>query len=345
MRIDPHQEARRLLGGTSPAILAQLASDPAATVTGAYGVRVESRPAGPSGESCPVDGIYRPGPPPLILVARGTSPARQRFTILHELGHHLIEHDDRLNDLLVGDDGRREESVCNEVAAAVLIPDATVEEVLAQGVPTGERVARLHDATNASRESCCVAAARHLRRSGCVILGTTDGQAVFTACHPATPWRIARRTQQGPDSLLARASARPSGHARGETRVRFASGATSGRLHGDAFTADRQWVFAVIVDDSHSPWKTGLKFGIADRGPEGEEIECANCGEASLVFTAPCRNCGDRTCPTCGHCSCNTRPAQRLCAGCFLDKPPPEFPSASADLCLECTELSAHPRP
>ena len=345
MRIDPYTEARRLLTGTDPEILVQLSSDPAATVTAAYGVRVELRPAEPGGEGCPVDGTYRPGPPPVISVARGTSPARQRFTILHELGHHLIEYDDLLNDLPVDDAERRDEEICNEVAAAVLIPDATVAEVLAHGVPTAEEVARLYNATDASREACCVAAARRLRRSGCVILGTAEGQAVFTACHPATPWWIARGTQQGPDSLLARAADRSSGRARGETRVRFTSGATSGRLHGDAFTLDQQWVFAVIVDDTHSPWRTGLNLGIADRGPEGEEIECANWGEASLVFTAPCRSCGDRTCPGCGHCSCRIGPRPRQCVGCFLEKPPLEFPSASSELCSECTEHNSRSLP
>ena len=344
MRIDPSQEARRLLSGAGSELLVQLASDPVAAIASSYGVPVELRRAEPSGEGCPVDGIYRPGPPPLITVARGTSPARQRFTILHEFGHHLIEHDARLNDLLVGEDARVDEEVCNEIAAVVLIPDAIVEEALAQGVPTGEKVVRLYEAANASREACCVAAARRLRRSGCVIVGNTDGEAVFAAHHPATPWRIARGTPQGPESLLARSAARSSGHARGVTRVRFASGATSGQLHGDAFTADRRWVFAVIVDDSHSPWKSGLNLGLADRGPEGEEIECARCGEASLVFTAPCRNCGDRTCPRCGRCSCQVGARPRQCLGCFLEKPPPEFPSASAELCLECTDQEARSR-
>lgn len=345
MRIDPHSEARRLLTGVTSAALSDLASDPIAAVTAGYGIAVEPRPPEPSGKHCAVDGTYTSGPPPVIRYASDISPARQRFTILHELGHHLIEYDVRLNDLTISDEERRDEEICNEVAATVLIPDDTVERVLADGVPTAERVARLYDATHASREACCVAAARSLGRSGCVTLGTVDGQAVFTAHHPAAPWRIARGTPQGPKSLLARAAARSSGRAREVTRVRFASGATSGQLHGDAFTADGRWVFAVLVDDSHSPWKSGLNLGLADRGPEGEEIECARCGEASLVFTAPCRNCGDRTCPRCGQCSCQVGSRPRQCVGCFLEKPPPEFPSASANLCCECTEQEVHSRP
>ena len=340
MRIDPLREARRLLSGTDPSILDQLASNPAAALQTVYSVSVELRSAHPNGEGCAVDGTYTPGPPPVISVASDMGPARRRFTILHELGHHLIEQDTYLADLPTSDDDRRDEEICNEVAATVLIPDDVIEEVLADSVPTGERVARLHETTSASREACCVAASRRLRRPGCVILGTPDGQAVFTAHHPATPWRIARGTYQGNDSLVAQAAGRSSGHARGETRVRFASGAASSQLHGDAFTPDQRWVFAVIADDSHSPWKTGLNLGIADRGPHGVEIECANCDEASLVFTAPCLSCGDRTCPKCGRCSCPLGPRSRQCVGCFLEKPPPEFPGASADLCLECTELS-----
>lgn len=338
MRIDPHKEARRLLGGTSHETRTRLAADPATTVTAEYGVIVEPHPAEPSDGGCAVDGIYTAGPPPLIRFATDTSPARQRFTILHELGHHLIEHDTRLNDLMISDEDRRDEEICNEVAATVLIPDDTIDSTLGSGTPTAKRVAQLFNATNASRAACCVAAARRLYRPGCVILGTADGQAVFIAHDPATFWRIGRGTQQGADSLLARAAARRGGHARGETRVMFATGRTSGRLHGDAFTADRRWVFAVIVDDSHSPWKKGLNLGIPERRPEGEEIECTICETASVVFTAPCRECGDRTCPTCGQCSCRLGPRPRQCIGCFLEKTPLEFPGASANLCSECVE-------
>ena len=341
MRIDPTAEAQRLLLQVDPSDLAEFATDPATAIEVLFDVAVALRPPKTRGRGCAVDGAYYPGPPPRILVANDVAATRQRFTTLHELGHHLIEHDSHLNDLPIGDADRRDEAICNEVAASVLIPSEVVEQILPSGVPTAKHVAALYDATGASREACCVASVRRLRRPGCVILGRPDGTAVFTAHNGATPWSIARGTPQGRDSLLAKAGSRQAGRAREVTRVRFASGNTSGNVHGDAFAEDDGWVYQVVVADTHSPWKRGLNVGLVDTGPDAEEIECGACGEASLVWKAPCRTCGDRLCPKCHRCSCPVGPAPRTCHSCWLQKAPVEF-AGVANICIDCMRESQH---
>lgn len=342
MWIDPQKEALRLLEQVDPADLAELADDPALAVEVLLGVKVTVRPPDPRGAGCPVDGTYRSQPSPHIRVANDVLLTRQRFTILHELGHHFIEHDDRLNDLEVDDAARRDEDICNEIAAAVLLPAEVVSEILPRETFEARDVVALFAATRASRMAACVAAARRLRSHGCVILGTPDGTAVFTAHNPSTPWRIARGTPQGADSLLVKAARRSTRHARDVTRVRFASGNSSGAVHGDAFVADDDWGYEVIVADTHSPWQRGFRVGLTDTGPEFEDIECGRCDEVRRVWTAPCRTCGDRRCPGCGYCSCPVGPARVVCRSCTELRPPNQFTNGS-DVCIDCAQTGVQP--
>ena len=336
MRVDPANEAQRLLTQVDPADLLRLAADPASVVEELFDVTVTLRPPRPPGKGCAVDGIYHPRPKPRITIANDVPRTRQRFTILHELGHHFIEHDDHLNDLDVEDADRHDEQICNEVAAAVLLPADIVEQTLPAGAFTAKDVADLYDATHASRMACCVAATRRMRTYGGVVLGTHDGTATFTAHKPGTPWRIARDTPQGEDSMLCRAANRPTRQVRGRTRVRFASGNLSGPVFGDAFAADDGWVYMVIAATTHSPWEKGLNVGLAYTGPDPQDIECGACGEVSRVWRGPCRACGVPTCPNCNRCACHIGPATVTCSNCFLQKPTNQFPPGLI-VCVDCT--------
>jgi hypothetical protein len=200
-----------------------------------------------------------------------------------------------------------------------------------------EEVHQLHgSAEHASRAVCCVAAVRRLASPGCVILGRPDGTAEFVAHHEATPWRIARGTAQGPDSLLARAAISTTRHVRDVTQVRFASGRTSGNVHGDAYCAPDGWVYMVVVADTHSPWVTNLNFAGPDSGSPREVVECPRCDHAFTAWWAPCRRCGDYQCPQCHRCSCRTRaPTSKRCDACGLSKAISLFPGGGP-ICVDC---------
>ena len=160
-RIDPHAEAGRLLDEQIPGDLHDdLVHDSIATIELLFdGLSVTRRPPSPSGDGCGVDGTYNPGPPPRIVIADDVVPARQVFTVLHELGHHLIENDGPLNELNISGDDRRDEAICNEVAASLLIPPDVGDRYISANF-TAADVAELHANVQASRSACCVAAVR-----------------------------------------------------------------------------------------------------------------------------------------------------------------------------------------
>jgi hypothetical protein len=335
MRVDPHAQATRLLADQVPGdFYGDLVQDPVATIELLFeGLTVRTRPPSPPSDGCPVDGTYNPGPPPRILVADDVVPARQRFTVLHELGHHLIENDGPLNELDVSGANRRDEAICNEVAASLLIPADVAERYIPVNFKAAD-VANLHANVEASRSACCVAAVRRLRHPGCVILGTAEGIAFFTAHQIGTPWAIARGTAQGDDSILARAGRSNTRGARQITHARYANGNTSGELHGDAYMDDDGWVFAVLVEDTVSPWETGLRFNTADTGIDYETIECDRHGEVRAWKSCP--KCGNKICPECDRCWSCPVAKERKCSGyCQLMKPVNQF-RAGSTVCHDC---------
>ena len=334
MRIDPHAEACRLLGEVDRDLLPELAEDPETVIPVLFdGVLVSAKGPSPKGH-CDVDGTYNPHPPVTIEYADDVAPSRQRFTMLHELGHHLIFNDDALNTLAVTDTERPDEAICNEVAASILLPEEFVSQHLPAGTFTAEDVARLDSARDiASRAACCVAAVRRLHLPGCVVLGTSDGTAEFIAHQISTPWRIARGTPQGSSSLLATAGKR--GHAPGVTQVSFASGKQSSQVHADAFDAGDGWIFMVVVADTHSPWEKSLRFATAETGAPAEVVECPRCDKAFTARWAPCPECGEVRCPDCKHCGCRSQAKERRCRICTQLKVEALFESGS-DVCRDC---------
>jgi hypothetical protein len=334
MRIDPHAQACRLLADVDQDLLPELAEDPETVIPVLFdGVIVSAKRPSQRGR-CDVDGTYNPNPPISIEYANDVAPSRQRFTMLHELGHHLIFNDDALNALAISDTERPDESICNEVAASILLPEELVKEYLPAGTFTAENVVRLHGAREiASRAACCVAAVRRLRLPGCVILGTSDGTAEFIAHQIGTPWRIARGTPQGSESLLVTASKR--GHARGVTHVTFASGRQSAQVHADAFDAGDGWIFMVVVGDTHSPWEKTLRFATAETNAPTEVVECPRCDKAFTAWWAPCPLCGEVKCPDCKHCGCRSQVKERRCRICTQLKVEALF-SAGGDVCRDC---------
>jgi hypothetical protein len=334
MRIDPHSEARRLLAEVDHDLLPELAEDPETVIPALFdGVLVSTKGSSSRG-NCDVDGTYNPNPPVSIEYADDVAPSRQRFTMLHELGHHLIFNDDTLNALAISDTERPDEAICNEVAASILLPEELVNEYLPAGTFTAGDVARLHGAREiASRAACCVAAVRRLHLPGCVILGTNDGTAEFIAHQIGTPWRIARGTHQGSESLLVTAGKR--GHSRGITHVTFANGSQSSQVHADAFDAGDGWIFMVVVVDTHSPWEKSLRFASAEVGAPTEIVECPHCDKAFTAWWAPCPKCGEVKCPDCKRCGCRFRSKERRCRLCTQLKVEALF-SAGSNVCRDC---------
>lgn len=326
------REAKRLVASLEPGLADLLAEDPLEAL-GLVGVVLRLRPEQTSEDGCSVDGSYLPGPPPTIIVAEAASGGRRCFSALHEYGHHLIRNDVDIHDLFAdqADGGiALEEDVCDAVAAEILMPDTLVDEVIGVRGPTARDVVALFRRSAASREAACVRAAQRLLGDGLVMFG--EGDVALFSASVGSAYRVARRTDQGPDSILALAARR--GQAREKARARYRTGNTGPQLFADA-VADEGYVFAVLTD---SPaWED---FTVRDPTELFEEYE-GSCGVCDRDFTtrrAPCRRCGEPFCSRCGSCWCGaeTRLAERRCDQCTTMKALSQF-EGDATICRDCS--------
>lgn len=175
--------------------------DPAAAVELYFEpVRVRSLPASDlaSGE-CSIDGFYEANVDPTrpwILYADDVNPARTRFTILHELGHHLLmtaaaELLDSIDQIggSTAEAIKVEESVCHGFAGRVLIPQHVVDGIIEPASLGAENVVALKEASNASWEAVAVRAAGAASMRVAVVLIREPGAVAFAA----TSSRMGRR--------------------------------------------------------------------------------------------------------------------------------------------------------
>ncbi|AEB11476.1 ImmA/IrrE family metallo-endopeptidase [Marinithermus hydrothermalis] len=101
-----------------------------------------------------------------VLIAAGQSPRRQRFTLAHEVIHHLIQHDDELlSDLHDAFEGpafeEALEALCNLGAAEMLLPSRAVVEAVAQHGYRPRLIPELAERYGVSEEVAAIALAEH----------------------------------------------------------------------------------------------------------------------------------------------------------------------------------------
>lgn len=162
-RVTHEAVARRLLEYVEPAVQVALqVEDPASTIELRFApvmVRALQARAMASGDTCSTDGFYEASIDPArpwIIYANDVSPSRARFTLLHELGHHLLatvaaELLDPIDQL--GPDAQAaEEQVCHVFAGLILVPD----HFLPAGTLTPADVVRVKEASGASWEATAV---------------------------------------------------------------------------------------------------------------------------------------------------------------------------------------------
>lgn len=265
----------------------------------------------------------------VISVSADASPGRRSFSVLHEYAHHVAPDVDEVFDTLctAKDAQDLEERICDAFAAEVLLPDAHVDPSLAQGI-TAAAVLSLMRRSTASREACCVAAARRLPAPGYVMVLDTTGDARFTA-RKGDVYPVPRGTRQDAHTCNR---ALQTGRGRGRAQPRTGHGITSAEMYSD-IAADGDNIVAVWVTDSPD-WPSGLTVGPRER-VAGIAGYCESCTREFEVFTSPCTGCGEPCCPDCGNCGClGSRPVrgERTCTRCFLPRPAMAFPGVG-DVC------------
>jgi uncharacterized protein DUF955 len=289
-----------------------------------------------TGTGCSVAGSYQPNPPTLV-VTRSLSAARRGFTALHELGHHLQQTDIALGNTVFrySHPDIFEEEACDAFAAGVLLPDDELRTRISPRGPTAQDVADLYNVhSSASREACCVWAARHLQGSGVVVLLDSAGIVRFAAPKSFIP--PARNSDQSQTPLIESALRYPSsGATRDDTFVRYRNGGISEALYGQARWFDNDYLAAVIVTDN-AAWKPFAPPRPNTRQSVGPRWwTCETCGESFTVVDR-CTRCDEPQCGD-GHCGCNAARAakDKVCTSCFLTLHPSRF-EAGSEVCRDC---------
>jgi Zn-dependent peptidase ImmA (M78 family) len=304
-------------------------TDPASAIQELFGITVHRR--SDVNSDCDIDGSYD-HERRLIIVDSTAIATRQRFTLLHELGHALGREDDALQDWLFSWPGSgrvEEERIANAFASMVLLPDKLVEDLIPDFGPCAYDVLQLARQSTASREAACVRAVQSLRGAGMVVL--SQGSTIQLALSRGLPFGLRRGTDMGEDSIFAMAGTRESLRRSG-VRLRLpGSDVMSSTFEADAVTDAQGYTFTVLMG-SGAPW-VGLT--VTPDGPEGHEIDCEECDRTRTTYAAVCRRCGDRPCPDHG-CSCAHQRSswtRRRCISCNV-----ELPLAAARDAMVCDD-------
>lgn len=310
--------------------------DPASAVEMYYEpVRVHRLPQASLIEGdCSVDGYYESfidPASPRILYSDNVVAERARFTIIHELGHHifntvgaeLLDALDRIGGSPTGAQ-RAEESACHQFAGQVLVPTKLLDDIIASDPLTPRHIVWLRDMTNASWEALAVRAAGYTDTKTAVVLIRSPGEVSFVAANGIVPWP--RRSSVQPRGPLDRALRCNSTRARREV-YRYGLGGAE-ELFCDTLRIDAGLAVAVmssrrsdgglsILEPAEPTWK------------EREEF-CAWCNTERDVGW--CHECSGRRCRDCERCGCEVPINNPVCPKCFLAGPI----RPGAEACVDC---------
>ena len=286
---------------------------------------------------CATDGYYdsQIDPSrPWIIYADDVHETRIRFTILHELGHHLLVTVaagllDDIDVLGAGAGGaiHTEEAICHRFAGKLLVSDALLTEVIGTDRIKPQHMVAVHEKTTASWEAVAVRVAEVMPTAGAVVL-LRDGETVAFCASSSrldSAWwpRDSRLDPNGPlaRGLNLRQTARPEQYrfGLGYARAMFCDtlpvhdGLAIGVLSEKPSDGSLS-----IIEEAEPAWKERVQFCEWHPGVERD--------------VGWCNKCKGRKCPECWRCGCN-RPVQNpLCTQCGLLKPT----RSGASMCRDC---------
>lgn len=324
--------ARRLVEAIEPRQRAAIASHPITGIKSlGYTVVAEPTLTSQRGAGGLCDGLSF-AEHSTVMYSPTPGSKKENFTLLHEVGHILVERDeDALNWLADRDDPDSEvERLCEEIAADLAIPERMLDDVVGTGPITGEDLKALVARSAASGPACAIALSNRLSSGAVVIIDRAIGRVVHSALRgddlTVYPWRNTDVPVNHPLLML-----RP-----GQTATRktvwidqwmrsqeyyVSATATEKRLYAIFSTTDL-WGVEVFHGGHAPPAKSKApRLG----------IRC-HCGYVGRAFGWPCTTCGRQYCPKCEECDCPRRDrAQGTCTKCFL-----QAPDLENGVCGEC---------
>lgn len=251
-----------------------------------------------------------------------TDSRRQNFTLLHEYAHLLVAKDTEAMIWLADQDEPmiELERLCDDIAAALLLPDELLNEIVGKGSVTGQHLLDLYLATEASQVACAIALARRLTCTGAILLTDrmrntvvhatlVDEPSVYPGSNQAVPSDHPLARIQ-PGQYVCRESfwATPWG-----TRSPYYLNATASERRTYSVLAELDlWDISALHLNTPEP-------ATAER--LRTNINCA-CGFNGATGGFPCTECGKPFCPRCKGCDCERRSALTdRCTECFVSVP------------------------
>lgn len=316
------QVVDRLVNRIPTARALQFAADPASAVEAVFDVRaVESASLATRGDGGACDGVsfLDDG---VLFYAPTPHSKRHNFTIAHEVGHHLVNQDDRVSDWVYDQQDHEAilETICDLVAQRLLLPPATVAEFLDGRVPRAADVLDLFENSAASRPVCAIAIAQHLPRFGAAVIIERHTMSVISSSIHAdpehgwpfiypwpgqqlTPGHQLRNVAPGHDVVR-----RVSWQGRfGRTEDFFVNAFGGENAIIAMFSSIDLWGLPGLARPEEREWDRRLSL----------TTEC--CGHTLQVRGYPCETCGKPFCPKCGMCAHQRKDKQDIpCTTCFL---------------------------
>lgn len=314
--------ARRLIEAIEPAQRAAIANHPITGIESlGYTVIAEPTLTSQRGAGGLCDGLSF-AEHDTVMYSPTPGSKKENFTLLHEVGHILVERDeDTINWLADRDDPDTEiERLCEEIAAALVVPDDMLDDIVGTGPITGDDLKKLVATAAASGPACAIALSSRLSSGAVFIIDRATARVVHSALRgedlTVYPWRHRDVPLDHPLLALEPGSTttgRSSWTDDWKRRQDFylSAVATEKRIYAvfsttDLWSVDRFHGGQVPPEKSQAP-RTGVR---------------CHCGFTGNATGWPCPTCGKQYCPRCGECDCQRRDrAQGTCTSCFCKAP------------------------
>jgi hypothetical protein len=324
--------ARRITADIGDTERSAIATNPLAGIE-ALGYRVLAEPALTSerGAGGMCDGLSF-AENDTVMYAPTPGSKKENFTLLHEIGHILVERD---QDAMIWLADRPDPSVelerlCEEIAADLVIPESMLDDLVGTGPITGYDLKSLVAQSAASGPACAIALSSRLSSGAVVIIGRANTRVVHSALRGEDltiyPWKHTDVPHDHP--LLALQSGDATTRKMrwtdewGRHQEYYVSAvATEKRVYAVFSTSDL-WGVEVFHGGETPPAKSNApRLG----------IRC-HCGYVGKALGWPCPTCKRQYCPACGDCDCQRRDrAQGTCTNCFL-----KAPDLEDGICSDC---------
>ncbi|MCQ3812576.1 MAG: hypothetical protein KTV68_18725 [Acidimicrobiia bacterium] len=322
---DVAEVVAKMLALVPPDVLGDLKNENTASAIEAHfdHVEVHELPfGGVGGEECSVDGFYECSIDPNkqhILYSDSGNTSRITFTILHELGHHIINtvSPELLDDVdqiagTRGDPVLVEEAACHRFAGEILFSTQLLEEVIGGDPVTPRHVLKLHELSAASWEALAVRVSDFSNIKTAVVLVRRRGEVSFVAANWLTSWRRESHVKPGGPlerALLSEVTARSEvfRYGLGGAESMFCDTAIVHEHLAVAVMSSRRSSFGLsMLEEVEPAWKTREDF-------------CQWCGDERDVGW--CDLYSGRKCRSCDRCGCQTHIPNDVCPQCFQSKP------------------------